>query len=259
MKKQDITDLFDVTGKVAIITGATGGFGAVAAEALAAAGAKVMLTGRNIAKLEAYTKEIIAEGGTAAFSKGDPAIHDDVDRVVKTTVDTFRGIDILITAAGVNKPGFIHEQSDDEWQMMMDANVKGTYLFCKEVGRVMMAQGRGGKVILLGSVRGDLGLSRYTGYCPSKGAIHLMAKTLGCEWGPHRINVNCIAPAVFRTELTQWIYNDPAVHKTFLGRIPIGRLGEPEDFIGSVIFLSSKASDWMTGSVMYVDGGYTAG
>jgi len=259
MKKQDILDLFDVTGKVAIITGATGGFGAAAAKALAAAGAKVMLTGRNTAKLEEYTKEIVAEGGTAAFSKGDPAIHDDVTRVVKATVDTFGSIDILITAAGVNKPGFIHEQSDDEWQMMMDANVKGTYLFCKEVGKVMMAQGRGGKVILLGSVRGDLGLSRYTGYCPSKGAVHLMAKTLGCEWGPHKINVNCIAPAVFRTELTQWIYNDPAVHKTFLGRIPIGRLGEPEDFIGSVIFLSARASDWMTGSVMYVDGGYTAG
>jgi NAD(P)-dependent dehydrogenase (short-subunit alcohol dehydrogenase family) len=259
MKKQDILDLFDVTGKVAIITGATGGFGAAAAKALAAAGAKVMLTGRNVAKLEEYTKEIVAEGGTAAFLKGDPAIHGDVIRVVKTTVETFGGIDILITAAGVNKPGFIHEQSDEEWQMMMDANVKGTYLFCKEVGKVMMAQDRGGKVILLGSVRGDLGLSRYTGYCPSKGAVHLMAKTLGCEWGPHKINVNCIAPAVFRTELTQWIYNDPAVHKTFLSRIPIGRLGEPEDFVGSVIFLSSRASDWMTGSVMYVDGGYTAG
>ena len=259
MKKQDILDLFDVTGKVAIITGATGGFGAVAAKALAAAGVKVMLTGRNVTKLDEYTKEIVAEGGTAAFSKGDPAVHDDVTRVVKATVDAFGGVDILITAAGVNKPGFIHEQTDEEWQMMMDANVKGTYLFCKEVGKVMMAQSRGGKVILLGSVRGDLGLSRYTGYCPSKGAVHLMAKTLGCEWGPHKINVNCIAPAVFRTELTQWIYNDPAVHKTFLGRIPIGRLGEPEDFVGSVIFLSSRASDWMTGSVMYVDGGYTAG
>ena len=259
MKKQDILDLFDVTGKVAIITGATGGFGAVAAKALAAAGVKVMLTGRNAAKLEEYTKEIVAEGGTAAFSKGDPAVHDDVTGVVKATIDAFGGVDILITAAGVNKPGFIHEQTDEEWQMMMDANVKGTYLFCKEVGKVMMAQSRGGKVILLGSVRGDLGLSRYTGYCPSKGAVHLMAKTLGCEWGPHKINVNCIAPAVFRTELTQWIYNDPAVHKTFLGRIPIGRLGEPEDFVGSVIFLSSRASDWMTGSVMYVDGGYTAG
>lgn len=259
MKKQDIADLFDVTGKTAIITGATGGFGAVAAKALAAAGARVMLTGRNIAKLEEYTKEIIAEGGVAAFSQGDPAVHDDVTRVVKAAVDAFGGVDILITAAGVNKPGFIHEQTDEEWQMVMDANVKGTYLFCKEAGRVMIAQDRGGKVILLGSVRGDLGLSRYTGYCPSKGAVHLMAKTLGCEWGPHKINVNCIAPAVFRTELTQWIYNDPAVHKTFLSRVPIGRLGEPEDFIGSVIFLSSKASDWMTGSVMYVDGGYTAG
>lgn len=259
MKKQDIQDLFDVTGKVAIVTGATGGFGAVGAKALAAAGAKVMLTGRNLAKLEQFTKEIVADGGVAAFSPGDPAIHDNVKSVVKATVDAFGGIDILITAAGVNKPGFIQEQSDEDWQMMMDANVKGTYLFCKEVGKVMIEQGRGGKVILLGSVRGDLGLSRYTGYCPSKGAVHLLAKTLGCEWGPHKINVNCIAPAVFRTELTQWIYNDPAVHKTFLGRIPIGRLGEPEDFLGSVIFLSSKASDWMTGSIMYVDGGYTAG
>jgi NAD(P)-dependent dehydrogenase (short-subunit alcohol dehydrogenase family) len=259
MKKQDIMDLFDIAGKVALITGATGGFGATAARALAAAEAKVMLTGRNVAKLEQYTKEIKADGGIAAYSPGDPAIHSDVTKVVRATVETFGGIDILITAAGVNKPGFIHEQSDDDWQMMMDANVKGTYLFCKEVGKVMIGQGRGGKVILLGSVRGDLGLSRYTGYCPSKGAVHLMAKTLGCEWGPHKINVNCIAPAVFRTELTQWIYNDPVVHKTFLGRVPIGRLGEPEDFIGSVIFLSSKASDWMTGSIMYVDGGYTAG
>jgi len=259
MKKQDVTNLFDITGKVALITGATGGFGAVASRALAATGAKVMLTGRNVQKLEAYTKEIIADSGTAAYSKGDPAIHDDVTRVVKETVDTFGGIDILITAAGVNKPGFIQEQTDDEWEMIMNVNVKGAYLFCKEVGKVMMAQGRGGKVILLGSVRGLLGLTRYTGYCPSKGAVHLMAKTLGCEWGPHKINVNCIAPAVFRTELTQWIYDDPAVHKTFLSRIPIGRLGEPADFIGSVIFLSSKASDWMTGSVMYVDGGYTAG
>jgi NAD(P)-dependent dehydrogenase (short-subunit alcohol dehydrogenase family) len=259
MKKQDVTDLFDVTGKVALITGATGGFGAVASRALAAAGTKVMLTGRNVQKLEQYTKEIIEDGGAAAFSKGDPAVHDDVARVVKATVDTFGGIDILITAAGVNKPGFIQEQTDAEWEMIMNANVKGTYLFCKEAGKVMIEQARGGKLILLGSVRGELGLSRYTGYCPSKGAVHLMAKTLGCEWGPHKINVNCIAPAVFRTELTQWIYDDPKVHKTFLSRIPIGRLGEPDDFIGSVIFLSSKASDWMTGTVMYVDGGYTAG
>jgi NAD(P)-dependent dehydrogenase (short-subunit alcohol dehydrogenase family) len=255
MNKQTILDLFDVTGKVALITGATGGFGKAATAALVAAGAKVMVTGRSKDKLEACVKET----GAAGYITGDPALHDDVTKIVKGTVEVLDGIDILITAAGVNKPGAITEQPDEEWDMIMDANVKGTYLFCKEVGKVMVAQGRKGKMILLGSVRGQLGLSRYTGYCPSKAAVHLLAKTLGCEFGPHKINVNCIAPAVFRTELTQWIYDDPAVHKTFLGRIPIGRLGEPEDFIGSVIFLSSAASDWMTGSIMYVDGGYTAG
>jgi NAD(P)-dependent dehydrogenase (short-subunit alcohol dehydrogenase family) len=255
MNKQSVQDLFDVTGKVALISGATGGFGKVAAAALVAAGAKVMATGRSEKKLEA----VAMEAGAAGYLVGDPAAHDDVTRVVKGTIDALGGVDILITAAGVNKPGAIQEQPDEEWQMIMDANVKGTYFFCKEVGKVMIEQGRGGKMILLGSVRGLLGLSRYTGYCPSKAAVHLLAKTLGCEFGPHKINVNCIAPAVFRTELTQWIYDDPAVHKTFLGRVPIGRLGEPEDFVGSVIFLSSKASDWMTGSIMYVDGGYTAG
>jgi len=255
MNKQAILDLFDVTGKVALITGATGGFGKAAATALAAAGAKVVITGRTLSKLE----KCASETGAVKCFAGEPAKEADVAKVVKATVDAFGGIDILITAAGLNKPGAIHEQPTDEWQMIMDANVKGTYLYCKEVGKAMIARGQGGKMILVGSVRGLLGLSRYTGYCPSKAAVHLMAKTLGCEFGPHKINVNCIAPAVFRTELTQWIYDDAAVHKTFLSRIPIGRLGEPEDFIGTVIFLSSKASDWMTGSIVYVDGGYTAG
>ncbi|MGD0656973.1 MAG: SDR family oxidoreductase [Syntrophorhabdales bacterium] len=255
MNKQNIQDLFDVTGKVALITGATGGFGKAAASALAAAGARVVITGRTPTKLEECAKET----GAAKYFAGEPANEEDVAKVVKATVDGFGGIDILITAAGVNKPGGIHEQPTAEWQMIMDANVKGTYLFCKETGKAMIARGQGGKMILVGSVRGLLGLSRYTGYCTSKAAVHLLAKTLGCEFGPHKINVNCIAPAVFRTELTQWIYDDQAVYKTFLGRVPIGRLGEPEDFIGTVIFLSSKASDWMTGSIVYVDGGYTAG
>ncbi len=255
MNRETIKDLFDVTNKVALITGATGGFGKAAASALAAAGARVVITGRTLSKLEECAKQT----GAKACFPGEPASEADVARVVKETIEAFGGIDILITAAGVNKPGAIHEQPTDEWQMIMDANVKGTYLYCKEVGKAMIARGQGGKMILVGSVRGLLGLSRYTGYCPSKAAVHLMAKTLGCEFGPHKINVNCIAPAVFRTELTQWIYDDAAVHKTFLSRIPIGRLGEPEDFIGTVIFLSSKASDWMTGSIVYVDGGYTAG
>jgi NAD(P)-dependent dehydrogenase (short-subunit alcohol dehydrogenase family) len=123
----------------------------------------------------------------------------------------------------------------------------------------MIEQGRGGKVILLSSTRAMLGMSNYAAYSPSKAAVSLMAKSLGCEWGPHKINVNAIAPTVFRTELTQWMFDDNAFYMNFLNRIPIGRLGEPEDFLGTVIYLCSRASDFMTGTVLYVDGGYTAG
>jgi NAD(P)-dependent dehydrogenase (short-subunit alcohol dehydrogenase family) len=259
MSLPDIKNIFDVSGKVALITGATGGFGQAASLGLAAAGVKIMATGRSDETLQPLVKEITAAGGEAACSAGSPIVYEDVKRVVRETVETFGAIDILITAAGVNKPGPITEQSLEEWDMIMDANVKGTYLFCKEVGKVMIEQGRGGKVILLGSARGELGMANYTAYSPSKGAIHLMTKSLGCEWGPHKINVNAIAPTVFRTALTQWMFDDQAFFKNFLKRIPIGRLGEPEDFIGTLIYLSSKASDFMTGAVLCVDGGYTAG
>jgi NAD(P)-dependent dehydrogenase (short-subunit alcohol dehydrogenase family) len=256
---EDIKSLFDVKGKVALITGATGGFGGAAARGLAAAGAKVMATARTVSALEQLVKEIREDGGEAAFSPGDPVNHEDVKRVVKDTVNIFGGVDILITAAGINKVGPIIDQPREDWEKIMDVNVKGTYLFCKEVGKVMIKQGRGGKVILVGSARGHLGLSNYSAYSPSKGAVHLLAKTLGCEWGPHKINVNAIAPTVFRTPLTQWMFDDNAFYMNFLKRIPIGRLGEPEDFIGTVIFLSSKASDFITGTIVDVDGGYTAG
>jgi NAD(P)-dependent dehydrogenase (short-subunit alcohol dehydrogenase family) len=259
MSLPDVKNLFDVKGKVALITGATGGFGHAACLGMAAAGVKIMATGRSDETLQPLVKKIEAAGGVAAYSSGSPIDHDDVKRVVNQTVKKFGGIDILITAAGVNKPGPITDQPLEEWEMIMDANVKGTYLFCKEVGRVMIDQGRGGKVILLGSARGKLGMANYTAYSPSKGAIHLMAKSLGCEWGSHKINVNAIAPTIFRTALTQWMFDDQAFYKNFLKRIPIGRLGEPEDFIGTLIYLSSKASDFMTGAVLCVDGGYAAG
>ena len=254
-----LKDLFDVSGKVALITGATGGFGHTAAMALAMAGVKVMATGRSDETLKALVEEIRKQGGEADYSAGSPIDHDDVKKVVKDTADQFGGIDILITAAGVNKPGAIVDQALEDWDMIIDANVKGTWLFCKEAGKVMIQQGRGGKVILLGSARGELGMANYTAYSPSKGAVHLMAKSLGCEWGQYGINVNAIAPTVFRTALTQWMFDDDAFYKNFLKRIPIGRLGELEDFIGTVIFLSSKASDFITGAVICADGGYTAG
>lgn len=259
MNRKDIESLFDVSGKVALITGATGGFGRAAASGLAAAGAKIMATGRTVPRLEQLVKEIRDDDGQAAFSAGDPANYDDAQRVVKETVKTFDGIDILITVAGTNKKSAIIEQPVDQWEEIMNVNVKGTWLFCKEAGRVMIEQGRGGKVILVSSVRGVLGAANYGVYSPSKAAVNLLTKSLGCEWGPHKINVNAIAPSLFRADPTQWMFDDKEAYKNFVTRIPMGRLGEPEDFVGAVIFLSSKASDFMTGSIVYIDGGHTAG
>jgi NAD(P)-dependent dehydrogenase (short-subunit alcohol dehydrogenase family) len=259
METNLVKGLFDITGKVALVTGATGGFGHTASKALAQAGAKVMLTGRNEKELKDLLGEIEKDGGTAAYSVGDPAVHEDVKKVVKDTVDKFGGVDILITAAGFNKPGPIVDQPEQEYDMIMDANVKGTWLFCKEAGKVMIAQKKGGKVILLGSVRGEISFTNLGVYAPSKAAIHLLGKTLAYEWGKDKINVNVIAPTVFRTKLTQWIFDNEVALKGLLPRIPIGRLGEPEDFVGAVIFLSSKASDFVTGAIIPVDGGFLAG
>lgn len=259
MASADIQSLFDITDKVALITGATGGLGKAAAKGMSRAGARVMLTGRDEAKLRPVAAEIESDGGQVAWAAGRPDDPDDMARVVADAAGRFGGIDILITAAGVNKPKPLAEQPLEDWEAVMDANVRGTYLACREVGKVMIAQGRGGKLILVSSTRGRLGMANYTAYCPSKGAVDSLTKALACEWGRHGINVNAIAPTVFRTDLTQWMFDDQAFYKTILTRIPLGRLGEPEDFVGTLVYLASRASDFMTGAILYVDGGYTAG
>lgn len=259
MDKNEFASLFDLTGKTAIVTGASGGLGKALSAGLVLAGASVMLTGRTEKKLLPLVKEIEAAGGKAAISVGNPANYEDVKKVVAETVRVFGGIDILVTSAGVNKTAPIVEQSVEDWESVIDANLKGTYLYCKEVGKVMIEQKRGGKVILVGSARGHLGMANYTAYAPSKAATHLLAKSLACEWGQYGINVNAIAPTVFRTDLTQWMFDDEAFYKKFLTRIPIGRLGEPDDFIGAIVFLASNASNFVTGAVIDTDGGYAAG
>jgi NAD(P)-dependent dehydrogenase (short-subunit alcohol dehydrogenase family) len=209
-------------------------------------------------KLDALVKEIKKDGWKAAFSTCDITNHDDVKRTVKETVDTFGGIDILFAASGVNWFGPIVDQPYEQWQKEYDINVNGPYLFCKEAGKVMIEQKRGGKVIFMGSVRGNEGMADRTAYCSTKAAIHLLTKALGCEWGKYNINVNCIAPSVFRSEMTKFVFANEPIKKEVLGRVPMGRLGEPDDFIGTLILLSSRASDWITGSIIFVDGGYTA-
>jgi NAD(P)-dependent dehydrogenase (short-subunit alcohol dehydrogenase family) len=254
-----VKNQFDIKGKVALVTGATGNLGKSASWGYGYAGAKVMLTGRNEKKLMEIHENMLAEGIDCAYTVGDPVNEKDVEAIVAATVDKFGGIDILLCSAGMNNPKPILDQSTEEWQAIMDANVKGTWLFCKKAGEVMKEQGRGGKVILVSSTRGKLGMKGYTAYSPSKAAVDLMAKSLACEWGEYGINVNAIGPTVFRSDLTEWMFQDDTAKTKFLTRLPIGRLGEPEDYVGVCTFLASPASDFITGTTIYVDGGYLAG
>ncbi|MEG0773418.1 SDR family oxidoreductase [Clostridium sp.] len=260
LDKQFVNNLFDVSGKVALITGATGALGKAIAFGYGFAGMKVFVTGRSDEKCAALCNELEAQGIQCDYSIGDPAVEDDVIRVVNDAVVKFGEINVLVTAAGYNHAQPIVEQDLTEWKKIMDSDVQGTWLYCKYVGKQMIQQEKGGKAILVSSARSKMGMAGYTGYATAKAGIDLMAQSLACEWTEkYKINVNTINPTVFRSDLTEWMFDpESAVYKNFLKRLPIGRLGEPEDFVGPCIFLASSASDFMTGANVAVEGGYWA-
>jgi NAD(P)-dependent dehydrogenase (short-subunit alcohol dehydrogenase family) len=256
--------LFDIKGKTAIITGASGAFGAMAAKVLAGAGANLLLAAGNAAELKKVVAECEALGGKPKTVSKRPTSEEDCDAIVKAAVDAFGRVDILVVAGGLNKVSKIVDQKASDFLDVMDANVTQSWLMARAAGRQMIKQGEGGKVILMSSARGLLGHpAGYTAYCASKSAVDGITKALGCEWGATGITVNALGPTVFRSPLTQWMFedNDNAreVRKNFVSRVPKGRLGEPSDLAGPLLFLASKASDFYTGHILYADGGYTAG
>jgi NAD(P)-dependent dehydrogenase (short-subunit alcohol dehydrogenase family) len=256
--------LFDVRGKTAIVTGATGAFGAVAAKVLAGAGANVVICASNAAGLGKIAAECETLGGQVEMLARRPSSEVDCDAIVQAAVKRFGRVDILVVASGQNKVSKIVDQKPEDFLDVMDANVTQSWLIARAVGRQMLAQGNGGKVILMSSARGLLGHpAGYTAYCASKSAIDGITKALGCEWGDSGITVNALGPTVFRSPLTQWMFEDTerakGVRAGFLTRVPRGRLGEPTDLAGPLLFLASKASDFYTGHILYADGGYTAG
>jgi NAD(P)-dependent dehydrogenase (short-subunit alcohol dehydrogenase family) len=260
----DTKKLFNLGGKVALVTGGTGAFGRIAALGLADAGAKVVIAASNKACLEKVAAEVRAAGGSVEIVARRAETEADAEAMVDTAVQKFGGLDILVAGAGMNDPAPIVDQSLERWEAIMDANVRGSWLVSKAAGKQMIKQGRGGKVVLISSARSVRGHpAGYGGYCTSKAAIDGLTRTLGCEWGKHKINVNAIGPTVFRSPLTNWMFGDDekatTVRNGFMARLPLGRLGEPEDLVGVLLFLSSSASDFCTGQTMFVDGGYTAG
>jgi NAD(P)-dependent dehydrogenase (short-subunit alcohol dehydrogenase family) len=261
MSLDDPHSLFDVSGKVALITGASGAFGGVAAQCLSGAGCKVVLAAGNSEALR----------DVAATCKGEthevnarPDSEAACENLVAETVKTFGRLDILVVASGMNRVAKIDEMPPSTFDAVMDANVTQSWLMARAAAERMLSQGSGGKIVLMSSARGLLGHpAGYTAYCASKAAVDGITKALGCELGPTGITVNAIAPTVFRSPLTAWMFEDSedaqAVRKGFLARVPKGRLGEPEDLAGPLLFLASKASDFYTGHILYADGGYTAG
>ena len=256
--------LFDVSGKNALVIGATGAFGMVAAEALASAGCNLALTGGNSLSLSEIENTCSKLGANTISINNRPESQEICEDIVSLTLKEFGSVDILVVASGINKVAKIDEMDPDTFSSVMNVNVTQSWLIARATAALMKKQNTGGKIVLVSSARGLLGHpAGYTAYCSSKAAIDGMTKALGCELGSSNITVNAIAPTVFRSPLTAWMFedNDDAkkVRSGFLTRVPKGRLGEPEDLAGPLLFLVSKASDFYTGHILYADGGYTAG
>lgn len=256
--------LFDISGKVAIVTGASGAFGALAAQVFASAGARLALVAGNSQALAATAEDCAALGAETLSMNMRPDSEAGCDSIVAETVKRFGRVDILVVASGKNDVSKIVDMAPERFLDVMDANVTQSWLMARAVGKRMLEQDEGGKIVLMSSARGLLGHpAGYSAYCASKAAIDGITRALGCEWGSTGITVNAIAPTVFRSPLTAWMFEDTEkaseVRKGFLARVPKGRLGEPEDLAGPLLFLASRASDFYTGHTLYADGGYTAG
>ncbi|MFT4163468.1 SDR family NAD(P)-dependent oxidoreductase [Shinella sp.] len=264
MSLHDPLSMFDVKGKVALITGASGAFGMVAARVLAGAGCSLVLAAGKAAELAAIAQQCREDGAAVVEVNARPDSEDNCTALVRAAVENFGRLDILVVASGMNKVAKIEDMAPEAFLSVIDANVTQSWLLARAATRQMKAQGDGGKIVLVSSARGLLGHpAGYTAYCASKAAVDGITKALGCELGPTGITVNAIAPTVFRSPLTAWMFeeteNAQTVRNGFLTRVPKGRLGEPEDLAGPLLFLASKASDFYTGHILYADGGYTAG
>lgn len=252
-------ELFNLKGKVALVSGASRGLGKGMAAALAKAGADVIISSRSQEALEVTAREI----KEATSSKVYPVSCDirdmhSIDNLIKKSVMKFGKIDILVNGAGMNIRKPIIEVTESDWDTLMGVNLKGGFFLCKAAAEVMIKQGNG-KIINIASTASTVGFNNICMYCASKGAVLQMTKAMALEWAKYNINVNAIGPGSYKTEMTKVLYEDEEKHKGLLSRIPMGRTGVPEDLAGAVVFLGSEASNYITGQIIYVDGGWTAG
>jgi NAD(P)-dependent dehydrogenase (short-subunit alcohol dehydrogenase family) len=253
-----VLDRFRLDGKVALVTGGAKGLGEVFSSALASAGAMVALTSRSLEHADRQAHAILqAHGGEVLPLAADVTRRGDAEATIDRVLDRFGRLDILLNNAGVNVRGPIEQLSEDDWDLVVDTNLKGAWLFCRAAAGPMK-QRKWGRVINVSSMLGEISMPNRTPYASSKGGLTLLTKTLALEWAAHGINVNALCPGPFATEINVPLLNDPAARAQIEANVPLGRWGDPAELGPAVVFLASEASSFMTGATLFIDGGYTA-
>jgi len=254
----NILEKFSLSGKSALITGGTKGLGKAMAEAISMAGADVCIIGRDEKEGKKTAEEIKKKTERKViFIKGDVRKYEEVKSFVEETINQLGKIDILITSAGINFRYSAEDFPEREFENVMKTNFYGTWYCCKEVGRHMIER-KYGRIITIGSILSVVTLPGRTPYSSSKGAVVQLTKTLAVEWAKYNITVNCICPGPFETDINREIFKKEEIRRFFLERIPLGRFGNPEEVGLVAVFLSSDASSFITGTTIFIDGGWTA-
>ncbi len=252
--------LFDLAGKVAFVPGGYGGIGEAIVRGLARHGARVVVAGRDAVKANALATKLRDEGMTASGCAMDARSVDSIRAAVDGAVAEFGGVDILMNCVGIQREQPLQEVTEEAWDAVVDVNLKAAMFTAQAVARHQVAAGRGGRHVHLLSVRAQLGLRDrgYSAYCSTKGGLAMLVRQHAVELARHRITVNGIAPTVVRTDMARHWFADPVTAKAIVERIPLGRAGEPDDIVGAAIFFCAPASDFVTGQILYIDGGITA-
>jgi 2-deoxy-D-gluconate 3-dehydrogenase len=260
-----MVSLFDLTGRTALVTGASRGLGAAACTILAEAGANIILVGREPGTLENQAERLAGLGARTHAIRCDMGDRDDVRAMAEKALGAFAGgtgvgrggVDILVNNAGIIRRAPAENYPQADWDEVIAVNQTGPFLLAQLIGREMIARG-GGKIINIASLLSFTGGLNVVAYTAAKSAVAGITRALANEWGRHGVNVNAIAPGYFHTEATAAIQQNPERYNALLARIPAGRWGDPADLMGTILFLASRASDYVNGQIIAVDGGWMA-